>query len=184
MWAAGWRTALLARGQGRGPQDVEGFSRPLPEKELPVRCLWFCPSPALWGPVTGMASRPLTARPSSCAGASLGAERAPVTVVCLQVREALQHVPGRYEDFLQVIHGFESGPQRQTAVELYGSLRLLLRDWPQLLKDFAAFLLPEQALACGLVSRRAKTLGFSDMGHVRAMNPVQYPRGVQSVAFS
>ncbi|ELK02773.1 GON-4-like protein [Pteropus alecto] len=67
-----------------------------------------------------------------------------------RVREALQHVPGKYEDFLQVIHGFESGPQRQTAVELYGSLRLLLQDWPQLLKDFAAFLLPEQALACGL----------------------------------
>lgn len=106
----------------------------------------------------------LTAHPPSCAGVSLGAERAQVTMVCLQVREALQHVPGKYEDFLQVIHGFESGPQRQTAVELYGSLRLLLQDWPQLLKDFAAFLLPEQALACGLVSRWAETLRFSNVG--------------------
>lgn len=106
-----------------------------------------------------------------------------MTAVCPQVREALQHVPGRYEDFLQVIHGFESGPQRQTAVELYGSLRLLLQDWPQLLKDFAAFLLPEQALACGLVSRRAKTLAFSDVGRVWVTNPVQSPEGVPSVAF-
>lgn len=37
-------------------------------------------------------------------------------------------------------------------MDLYKSLQVLLQDWPQLLKDFAAFLLPEQALACGLVS--------------------------------
>ena len=42
-------------------------------------------------------------------------------------------------------------------MDLYKSLQILLQDWPQLLKDFAAFLLPEQALACGLVSRGAKT---------------------------
>ncbi|XP_036045312.1 GON-4-like protein isoform X3 [Onychomys torridus] len=67
-----------------------------------------------------------------------------------RVREALQHVPGKYEDFLQVIYEFESSAQRQTAVDLYKSLQTLLQDWPQLLKDFAAFLLPEQALSCGL----------------------------------
>ncbi|KAM9686554.1 GON-4-like protein [Trichechus inunguis] len=67
-----------------------------------------------------------------------------------RVREALQHIPGKYEDFLQVIYEFESSTQRQTAVDLYKSLQSLLQDWPQLLKDFAAFLLPEQALACGL----------------------------------
>lgn len=67
-----------------------------------------------------------------------------------RVREALQHIPGKYEDFLQVIYEFESSTQRQTAVDLYKSLQILLQDWPQLLKDFAAFLLPEQALACGL----------------------------------
>ncbi|XP_054547781.1 GON-4-like protein isoform X1 [Talpa occidentalis] len=67
-----------------------------------------------------------------------------------RVREALQHIPGKYDDFLQVIYEFESSAQRQTAVDLYKSLRILLQDWPQLLKDFAAFLLPEQALACGL----------------------------------
>ncbi|XP_043858333.1 GON-4-like protein isoform X3 [Dromiciops gliroides] len=67
-----------------------------------------------------------------------------------RVREALRHVPGKYEDFLRVIYEFESNTQRQTAVDLYNSLQTLLHDWPQLLKDFAAFLLPEQALACGL----------------------------------
>ncbi|KAM6168964.1 GON-4-like protein isoform 1-T1 [Erethizon dorsatum] len=67
-----------------------------------------------------------------------------------RVREALQHIPGKYEDFLQVIYEFESSSQKQTAVDLYKSLQILLQDWPQLLKDFAAFLLPEQALACGL----------------------------------
>ncbi|XP_042537452.1 GON-4-like protein isoform X2 [Dipodomys spectabilis] len=67
-----------------------------------------------------------------------------------RVREALQHIPGKYEDFLQVIYEFESNTQRQTAVDLYKSLQILLQEWPQLLKDFAAFLLPEQALACGL----------------------------------
>ncbi|XP_032010141.1 GON-4-like protein isoform X1 [Hylobates moloch] len=67
-----------------------------------------------------------------------------------RVREALQHIPGKYEDFLQVIYEFESSTQRQTTVDLYKSLQILLQDWPQLLKDFAAFLLPEQALACGL----------------------------------
>lgn len=39
-----------------------------------------------------------------------------------------------------------------SAVDLFKSLQTLLQDWPQLLKDFAAFLLPEQALSCGLVS--------------------------------
>lgn len=52
-------------------------------------------------------------------------------------------------------------------MDLYKSLKILLQDWPQLLKDFAAFLLPEQALACGLVSRWAKsTPGFLSQSKV------------------
>lgn len=85
----------------------------------------------------------------------------------VQVREALQHIPGKYEDFLQVIYEFESSTQRQTAVDLYKSLQILLQDWPQLLKDFAAFLLPEQALACGLVSRWAKTAHWDSWVRVK-----------------
>ena len=78
----------------------------------------------------------------------------PVKVCCsFQVREALQHVPGKYEDFLRVIYEFEISTDKQTAVDLYSTLQKLLHDWPQLLTDFAAFLLPEQALECGLVGR-------------------------------
>lgn len=65
--------------------------------------------------------------------------------------KALRHVPGRYEEFLRIIYEFESNAHKQTAADLYGRLRNLLREWPQLLTDFAAFLLPEQALECGLV---------------------------------
>ncbi|XP_068108683.1 GON-4-like protein isoform X2 [Hyperolius riggenbachi] len=67
-----------------------------------------------------------------------------------RVREALQSVPGTYEQFLNIIYEFESSRDKKSAVELYDRLRHLLQDWPQLLKDFAAFLLPEQALECGL----------------------------------
>ncbi|XP_054035078.1 GON-4-like protein [Dryobates pubescens] len=68
-----------------------------------------------------------------------------------RVREALQHIPGRYEDFLRVIYEFQGSRDRRTAVDLYSTLQSLLQDWPQLLTDFAAFLLPEQALECGLL---------------------------------
>ncbi|XP_060537991.1 GON-4-like protein [Pantherophis guttatus] len=67
-----------------------------------------------------------------------------------RVREALRLVPGKYEEFLRNIYEFENNLQKQTAVDLYARLRVILQDWPQLLTDFAAFLLPEQALECGL----------------------------------
>uniref|UniRef100_A0A8U8CGA8 GON-4-like protein n=1 Tax=Geospiza parvula TaxID=87175 RepID=A0A8U8CGA8_GEOPR len=67
-----------------------------------------------------------------------------------RVRETLQHIPGKYEDFLRVIYEFEISADKRTAVDLYSTLQKLLHDWPQLLTDFAAFLLPEQALECGL----------------------------------
>ncbi|XP_016159539.1 PREDICTED: GON-4-like protein [Ficedula albicollis] len=67
-----------------------------------------------------------------------------------RVRETLQHIPGKYEDFLRVIYEFEISTDRRTAVDLYCTLQKVLHDWPQLLTDFAAFLLPEQALECGL----------------------------------
>uniref|UniRef100_A0A8C5N129 GON-4-like protein n=1 Tax=Leptobrachium leishanense TaxID=445787 RepID=A0A8C5N129_9ANUR len=67
-----------------------------------------------------------------------------------RVRAALQAMPGKYEQFLHLIYQFETNKHTKTAVDLYENLRGLLCDWPQLLKDFAAFLLPEQALECGL----------------------------------
>ncbi|XP_065154232.1 GON-4-like protein isoform X2 [Paramisgurnus dabryanus] len=68
-----------------------------------------------------------------------------------RVREALQDVPGKVEEFLGLLYEFdEAGGDGQSVVELFSQLKPLLRDWPDLLKDFAAFLLPEQALECGL----------------------------------
>ncbi|XP_060614141.2 GON-4-like protein [Anolis sagrei] len=67
-----------------------------------------------------------------------------------RVREALRSVPGKYEEFLRIIYEFENNAQKQTAVDLYARLRSVLQECPQLLTDFAAFLLPEQALECGL----------------------------------
>ncbi|PKU34503.1 gon-4-like protein isoform x1 [Limosa lapponica baueri] len=81
---------------------------------------------------------------------SSASEESILSVPELQVREALQHVPGKYEDFLRVIYEFEISTDKRTAVDLYSTLQKLLHDWPQLLTDFAAFLLPEQALECGL----------------------------------
>ncbi|PIO32587.1 hypothetical protein AB205_0049560 [Aquarana catesbeiana] len=67
-----------------------------------------------------------------------------------RVREALQSVLGTYEQFLNIIYEYETRSNKRTAVDLYERLQHLLQDWPQLLKDFAAFLLPEQALECSL----------------------------------
>ncbi|XP_060777852.1 GON-4-like protein isoform X2 [Neoarius graeffei] len=67
-----------------------------------------------------------------------------------RVREALQDTPGKVEEFLRLLYEFEQGSESRSAVELFSQLKPLLKDWPELLRDFAAFLLPEQALECGL----------------------------------
>uniref|UniRef100_A0A8C9EV18 Uncharacterized protein n=1 Tax=Pavo cristatus TaxID=9049 RepID=A0A8C9EV18_PAVCR len=87
-----------------------------------------------------------------------------------RVREALQHIPGKYEDFLRVIYEFEISMDKQTAVDLYFTLQKLLHDWPQLLTDFAAFLLPEQALECGLVGRVKAADSVNAYGSERMRN--------------
>ncbi|XP_016380110.1 GON-4-like protein [Sinocyclocheilus rhinocerous] len=67
-----------------------------------------------------------------------------------RVREALQDIPGKVEEFLGLLYEFDQAGHSHSVVELFSQLKLLLKDWPELLKDFAAFLLPEQALECGL----------------------------------
>uniref|UniRef100_H2ZYA2 GON-4-like protein n=1 Tax=Latimeria chalumnae TaxID=7897 RepID=H2ZYA2_LATCH len=67
-----------------------------------------------------------------------------------RVRDALRDTPGKYEEFLRALYNFELNLSQRTAVDLYSELHDMLQDWPHLLKDFAAFLLPEQALECGL----------------------------------
>uniref|UniRef100_A0AAY4C9W4 GON-4-like protein n=1 Tax=Denticeps clupeoides TaxID=299321 RepID=A0AAY4C9W4_9TELE len=67
-----------------------------------------------------------------------------------RVREALQDVPGKVEEFLSLLYDFDQNSEGHSAVELFFQLKPVLRDWPELLRDFAAFLLPDQALECGL----------------------------------
>ncbi|KAF5898085.1 GON-4-like protein, partial [Clarias magur] len=71
-----------------------------------------------------------------------------------KVCEALQAVPGKVEEFLSVLYEFERHPEGRTAVELFERLKLVLRNHPELLRDFAAFLHPEQAQECGLLEEQ------------------------------
>ena len=73
--------------------------------------------------------------------------------MCLQVREALQDLPGQVEDFVSLLNEFEQAGDGQEVILLFRKLRCILGDRTDLLRDFAAFLHPEQALQCGLVSR-------------------------------
>ncbi|KAM6967531.1 GON-4-like protein [Aplochiton taeniatus] len=71
-----------------------------------------------------------------------------------RVREALKPSPGRLEEFLGLLYEFEQGTEGRSVVELFRQLRSLLDGQPELTKDFAAFLLPEQALECGLLEEQ------------------------------
>ncbi|KAG9355288.1 hypothetical protein JZ751_000126 [Albula glossodonta] len=67
--------------------------------------------------------------------------------VCAAVWEA----PGKVDEFLRVLYEFQQGGDRSSLVGLFGQLKSVLKDWPELLQDFAAFLQPEQARECGLL---------------------------------
>ncbi|KAG7276543.1 hypothetical protein CRUP_019593 [Coryphaenoides rupestris] len=68
-----------------------------------------------------------------------------------RVREALGGSPKKMEEFLSLLYEFEeAGEEQGSMVHLYRSLRCILQDNMDLLRDFAAFLQPEQALECGL----------------------------------
>uniref|UniRef100_A0A8C7VLQ2 Si:dkey-27c15.3 n=1 Tax=Oncorhynchus mykiss TaxID=8022 RepID=A0A8C7VLQ2_ONCMY len=72
----------------------------------------------------------------------------------IKVCHALQEVPGRVEEFLEVLYEFEQDGDGHTSVELFMRLKPVLNEWPELLRDFAAFLHPEQAQECGLLSEQ------------------------------
>ncbi|KAJ8000198.1 hypothetical protein DPEC_G00202350 [Dallia pectoralis] len=67
---------------------------------------------------------------------------------------ALQEVPGRVEEFLEVLYEFERDGDKRTSAELFGRLKPVLGEWPELLRDFAAFLHFEQAQECGLLAEQ------------------------------
>ncbi|XP_008296960.1 GON-4-like protein [Stegastes partitus] len=67
-----------------------------------------------------------------------------------RVRDALQDVPGQMEEFVSLLNEFEQVGEGEELLLLYRKLRCILGNRMDLLRDFAAFLHPEQALQCGL----------------------------------
>ncbi|XP_015246781.1 PREDICTED: GON-4-like protein [Cyprinodon variegatus] len=67
-----------------------------------------------------------------------------------RVREALQGAPEQVQEFVSLLNKFEQVGEGQEVTQLFRKLRCILGDQTDLLRDFAAFLLPEQALLCGL----------------------------------
>ncbi|XP_037330678.2 GON-4-like protein isoform X2 [Pungitius pungitius] len=67
----------------------------------------------------------------------------------LRVCEAVQACPGVLEQLLQVFDCCSSSAER-----LFGGLSRVLHPWPQLLRDFAAFLNRRQARCCGLLTEQ------------------------------
>lgn len=70
------------------------------------------------------------------------------------MREALQDVPGQVGEFVSLVSEIEQAGEGQEVILLFRKLRCILGDRGDLLRDFAAFLHPAQALQCGLVSRQ------------------------------
>lgn len=68
----------------------------------------------------------------------------------LRVCDAVQVRPGLSEQLLQILDQFSADPLAAPEL-LFGGLSGVLQPWPQLLKDFAAFLTPGQARRCGLL---------------------------------
>ncbi|XP_030014835.1 GON-4-like protein isoform X2 [Sphaeramia orbicularis] len=67
-----------------------------------------------------------------------------------RVREALQDAPVKVEEFVSLLSEFEQVGEGQEVVLLFRRLRSILGERTDLLRDFAAFLRPDQALECGL----------------------------------
>ncbi|XP_040928747.2 GON-4-like protein [Betta splendens] len=68
-----------------------------------------------------------------------------------RVCDAVQGSPGCSEQLLQVLNQFSAAGPLGALELLYDGLRCVLQPWPQLLRDFAAFLNQDQASRCGLL---------------------------------
>ncbi|XP_037830405.1 GON-4-like protein isoform X2 [Kryptolebias marmoratus] len=67
-----------------------------------------------------------------------------------RVREALQDTPEQVEEFVLLLNKFKQVGEGHEVTLLFRKLRCILGNHTDLLRDFAAFLHPEQALQCGL----------------------------------
>ncbi|XP_056264805.1 GON-4-like protein [Pseudoliparis swirei] len=74
----------------------------------------------------------------------------------LRMCDAVQVCPGILEQLLQVLDrcSSSSSSSSSSAERLFGALSRVLRPWPQLLRDFAAFLNRRQARHCGLLTEQ------------------------------
>lgn len=63
----------------------------------------------------------------------------------------MQVSPGLSEELLKVLDQFSAAGPLGAPEVLYDRLSGMLRPWPQLLRDYAAFLSQRQARRCGLV---------------------------------
>lgn len=91
----------------------------------------------------------------------------------------MQVSPGLAEQLLQVLEQFSAAGAQGAPEVLYDGLSCVLRPWPQLLRDFAAFLSREQAGRCGLVSDLTQTTLTSlspAEGPDRTMGPVAHSK--------
>ncbi|XP_040909824.1 GON-4-like protein isoform X2 [Toxotes jaculatrix] len=104
--------------------------------------------------------RVLWPMPVACRPADPAEQRPPVErqesvmPLWLVVLEVVQVSPGLSEQLLQVLDQFSAeGPLGASGAPelLYDRLSCLLQPWPQLLRDFAAFLSRGQARRCGLL---------------------------------
>ncbi|KAK2830975.1 hypothetical protein Q5P01_018906 [Channa striata] len=69
----------------------------------------------------------------------------------LRVCDTVQVCPSLCEQLLQVLDQFSAAGPLGDPERLYNSLSCMLQPWPQLLRDFAAFLNQRQASRCGLL---------------------------------
>uniref|UniRef100_UPI00358EE453 GON-4-like protein n=1 Tax=Myxine glutinosa TaxID=7769 RepID=UPI00358EE453 len=70
------------------------------------------------------------------------------------VQDKLRESPMVYSEFLRILSDFKLAPKQRSVVDMVTKLHKALRNWPDLLQEFAAFLLPEQALECGLLEEQ------------------------------
>ncbi|XP_068423200.1 GON-4-like protein isoform X2 [Clinocottus analis] len=72
----------------------------------------------------------------------------------LRVCDAAQVCPGVSEQLLQELDRCSSSSSSSSVDHLFRGLTRVLRPWPQLLRDFAAFLNRQQARRCGLLTEQ------------------------------
>ncbi|XP_037532414.1 GON-4-like protein [Nematolebias whitei] len=71
-----------------------------------------------------------------------------------RVRVALQDAPEQVEEFVSLLNKFEQVDDGHEVTLLFRKLHCILGNHTELLRDFAAFLHPEQALQCGLFAEQ------------------------------